>query len=122
MKRREFPRSVKVAVVKRATRDGIIYCEKCTAQAKKWQIDQIIADAIGGDPVLSNAELICDACYGAKNPADTRLAAKAKRREAGALGVRKPASHPIAKPPKQEKPKRDQLDMPPRRNLYMEVT
>lgn len=88
--RREFPKAVKVAVVKRATRDGVVYCEKCGALAKKWQIDHVIADALGGEPVIGNAELICEPCYSVKNPQDTTAAAKAKRREARALGV-KPA-------------------------------
>lgn len=39
MARREFPRAVKVAVIKRSTRDGAVYCEKCGALAKRWQID-----------------------------------------------------------------------------------
>lgn len=89
MPRREFPKSVKVAVVKRATRDGVTYCEKCGAIAKRWQIDHVIADAHGGKPVIENAELICEACYSVKNPKDTTIAAKLKRVEAAHLGIRK---------------------------------
>jgi 5-methylcytosine-specific restriction protein A len=90
MARREFPQKVKVAVVKRATKDGVTYCEKCGAIAKRWQIDHVIADAIGGEPVIENAELICEPCFSVKNPQDTKLAAKVKRVEARALGIRKP--------------------------------
>ena len=91
-KRREFPRSVKVEVVKRATKDNAVYCEKCALPAKRWQIDHVIADAHGGEPVLSNAELICESCFSVKNPKDTTIAAKLKRIEAKALGVRKTAT------------------------------
>jgi 5-methylcytosine-specific restriction protein A len=89
MARREFSKAIKVAVVKRATRDHAVYCEKCGALAKRWQIDHVIADALGGEPVIENAELICEPCYSIKNPQDTKLAAKSKRREAAHLGVRK---------------------------------
>lgn len=88
MTRREFPRSVKVAVVKRATRESVVYCEACGAQAKRWQIDHVRPDGLGGDPTLGNAMLICEACFSAKNPADTRAIAKAKRREARHIGVK----------------------------------
>jgi 5-methylcytosine-specific restriction endonuclease McrA len=117
MTRRNFSRAVKVAVVKRCTRDGIVYCEKCGAIAKKFQIDHVIADALGGEPVISNAELICEPCYQVKNPQDTTLAAKVKRIEAKHIGVEMPKVK-IPKRTKNEKPKRDKLDMPPRRSLY----
>jgi hypothetical protein len=43
---------------------------------------------------------------------------KADRVRRANNGVRKPTPHPIAVPPKPAKPKRDKLDLPPRRNLY----
>lgn len=82
MARTEFPRAVKVEVIRRATRDHVTYCEACKLPAKKWQIDHVIADAHGGKPVIENAELICEACYSVKNPQDTTIAAKLKRQEA----------------------------------------
>jgi 5-methylcytosine-specific restriction protein A len=92
MARREFPRAVKVQVVKRSTRDGVTYCEACKLPAKRWQIDHVIADAHGGEPVIENAELICEPCFAVKNAKDTTIAAKLKRVEAKALGVRKTAT------------------------------
>ena len=89
MPRREFAKSIKVEVIKRNTRDGVTFCEKCGGLAKRWQIDHIIPDALGGEPVLSNAQLLCEPCYSIKNPQDTRNAAKAKRREARHIGIRK---------------------------------
>ncbi|MGH9676043.1 MAG: YqaJ viral recombinase family protein, partial [Candidatus Acidiferrum sp.] len=67
MSRQEFPRVIKVAVIKRATCDnGVTYCEPGKLPARKWQIDHVIADAIGGKLVIENAELICEICYGIK--------------------------------------------------------
>lgn len=90
MTRREFPRSVKVAVIKRTTSDGVTYCEKCGAMAKKWQIDHVRPDGLLGEPVIENAMLICQPCYTVKNAADTSEIAKAKRREAKNLGADQP--------------------------------
>lgn len=98
MSRREFPRSVKIEVVKRATRGGVVYCEACELPARKWQIDHVRADGLGGEPKLANAMLICEACFGIKNPDDARKIAKAKRREAKHLGVVKSA-RPIRSAP-----------------------
>jgi hypothetical protein len=83
--RTEFAQKIKVAVIKRATTNGQVYCEKCLMPAKKWQVDHVIADSHGGKAVIENAELICEVCYGVKNPQDTKIAAKIKRQEAKAL-------------------------------------
>ena len=86
--RREFPRAVKVVIIKRAMREnGVIYCERCGLPTRKFQIDHVIADALGGQPVIENAELICDICYSVKNPKDASLAAKVKRQEAAHLSA-----------------------------------
>lgn len=87
MARAEFPRAVRVAVVKRATKDNVIFCEKCHAIAKKFQVDHVIADAHGGKPVIENAMLICQPCFDVKNPQDTTIAAKIKRQEAAHLRI-----------------------------------
>ena len=88
MARREFPKAIKVAAIKRATRDGQTYCEGCGALAKRWQIDHMRADGLLGDPTLENAQLLGECCYGPKNAADTTAIAQAKRREAKHLGVK----------------------------------
>lgn len=100
MARREFPTAVRVAAAKRATDvDGVMRCERrgCGAVLVpgRWQIDHVIPDALGGEPVLANAQCLCEACWGQKNPKDTRDAAKAKRREAAHLGADMPAAKPI---------------------------
>ena len=90
MSRREFTKAIKVAVVKRAMRDGVVYCESCGLPAKRWQIDHRVADAHGGKPVIENAQLICEPCFAIKNPQDTKIAAKLKRVEARHLGAHRP--------------------------------
>ena len=90
MKRHEFSKGVRVAVIKRATKYNMICCEMCGALAKKWQIDHIRADGLLGEPTIENAMLICETCWRVKNPQDTSAIAKAKRREAINLGATKP--------------------------------
>ena len=102
MARCEFPRTVKVEVVKRATRGNSVYCEACGLPAKKFQIDHVIADAHGGKPVIENAMLICEPCFSIKNPKDTTIAAKLKRQEEKHLGAIRPKAK-IAAPPKRER-------------------
>lgn len=98
MSRREFSRALKVAVIKRTTRDNQVWCEKCALPAKKWQIDHVIPDSHGGEPTIENAMLICDACYAIKNPIDASAAANIKRIEAAALGAEKPNKAKIQQP------------------------
>ncbi len=99
-KRREFSKAIKVAVIKRATRDGVIYCESCPSIAKKFQIDHVRPDGLLGEPTLDNAMLICEACWKIKNPQDTKTIAKAKAREASHLGVKPDAKQKIQQRPK----------------------
>jgi protein-arginine kinase activator protein McsA len=90
MTRREFPAKVRTAVIKRATRNDVAYCEKCGAMAKRFQIDHVRPDGLLGEPTIENAMLICEACYREKNPKDASVIAQAKRREAKHLGAVKP--------------------------------
>lgn len=121
--RREFPKRVKVAVIKRATVNGGVFCEKCGLPAKKFQIDHVIADALGGQPIIENAMLLCDECYNVKNPDDTKKAAKVKRIEAKHLGATmRKARIPNRGFPKAEKPNRiEKPPLPPRRAMYEDV-
>ena len=106
MARSEFPRSVRVAVVKRAMIGAAVFCEKCGALAKKFQVDHVIADAHGGKPVIENAMLICQPCFEVKNPQDTTIAAKIKRQEAAQLRTKTPAQG--QNPRASESPAREQ--------------
>ena len=119
MRRQEFPKSIKVAVIKRATINGVVYCEECHGIAKSWQIDHIAAcahDPDGGTPVLENAQLLCKACFTVKNADDTTVAAKLKRQEARHLGAvapkKKIQSRGFSKTGKE--PKIAKASLPPR--------
>jgi 5-methylcytosine-specific restriction enzyme A len=117
--RREFPKSVKVAAIKRATIDGRIFCELCGALCKTFEIDHIIADSHGGEPTLENARLICSPCHSEKTKQDTTTAAKLKRIEAKHLGAATPkqkiASRGFVKRQRPEK-----LPIPQRREIYVD--
>ena len=119
VKRREFPRAVKVAVIKRATRDGVTYCEGCGALARRWQIDHIRPDGLLGEPTLENAQLLGECCYVPKNADDTKTIAKAKRREAKHLGIfRKRPAIPSRGFPKAEKQRQKVTKVAVRRPIY----
>lgn len=100
MARKNFSKAVKVACIKRATRDGVVYCEECNLPAKKWQIDHINPDGLTGEPTLENAKLLCLSCHDVKtNTKDKPAIAQAQRREAKHLGAVKPKAT-IKAPPK----------------------
>jgi 5-methylcytosine-specific restriction endonuclease McrA len=120
MARREFSKKVRVAVIKRATINSVIFCEKCGGLAKKFQVDHIIPDSHGGEPTLENAMLICEACYSEKNPKDTTVAAKLKRIEAKHLGATT-AKAKIASRGFVKKQRPEKLPLPPRREIYDDV-
>ncbi len=121
MSRKEFPRSVKVACIKRATKGGQVICEACGSLAKKFAIDHINADGLTGEPTLANAQLLCDPCHAEKTKTDVASIAKAKRREAARLGVKRAAKQPIQSPGfarKERTPIADKLAFLPRRSFY----
>ena len=119
MKRREFPTKVRVAVIKRATKNFVIYCEGkgCGLPTKDFQIDHIIPAAIGGPATLENAQLLGKCCYSVKNPTDTKRAAKTKRVEAKYLGADLPKQQIKSRGFKKVE-KREKLPVPPARQLY----
>lgn len=115
MARREFPKAVKVAAVKRATRDGKLFCEGCNGLVTgRFEIDHIRADALLGEPTLENARVLCAICHKEKTASDIAVIAKAKRVEARHLGIRK-AGRGFAK---REKAQLELTKVVPRRGLY----
>jgi 5-methylcytosine-specific restriction endonuclease McrA len=120
MTRRDFPRKVKAQAILRA--NGC--CEACSARLKvgEAEVDHILPDALGGEPVLSNAKVLCRVCHGAKTADDIGRIRKADRqrdRHTGALA--KPSSLRSAGFPKAERQARATKPLtktlPARRNV-----
>ena len=121
MARKEFSKAVKVAVIKRATVDGQVYCEECGSLTKgRFDIDHIRADGLLGEPTIENARLLCSPCHAEKTKTDVAAIAKAKRREALHLGVRKKPSFVSRGFTKYEKPAKEPIKLPPRRSIYQD--
>lgn len=96
MSRQEFPKSVRVAALKRAMDErGVIRCEECHCEAKTPEIDHINADGLTGKPTLDNARVLCRACHKIKTADDVAKIAKAKRVEQKHLGAKPQPSKPI---------------------------
>lgn len=110
MPRRDFPRKIKTAAIARAAGK----CEKCQAALKprEAEVDHILPDILGGEPVLANAMVLCRPCHAEKTALDIRRTRKADRQRDKAIGAIKPKSK-LAAPPKQPKTSRHQA-LPPR--------
>ena len=94
MSRREFPAKVKVAAYERSRGR----CECCTAllAVGKFHYDHRVPDALGGVPVLSNCEVLCLACHGAKTAGgDVPRIAKAKREQIAHIGAKARTRSPL---------------------------
>ena len=89
MPRREFSKVIKVAKLKAQTRDGAIWCEACGLAGKRFAFDHDNPDGLTGEPTFANCRLLCEACHADKTRLDVAQIARAKRREARHLGVRK---------------------------------
>lgn len=93
--RREFTRSVKAAIVLRATNAaGHVQCEGCGLVLGKrpYHIDHTKADALEVDKrrklTADDGQLLgAECCHAPKTRADVAMIAKAKRREAKTLGI-----------------------------------
>lgn len=123
--RREFTKATKVLVIKRATKDGVVYCELCGLPAKKIEIDHVIPDALHTEDKksndVSNARLLCQPCHKTKTKNDVAEIARAKRREAKHIGVR---NRPTLKSRGFQKVEKENksLPLPPRRSIYEDVS
>lgn len=111
MRSNDFKRSVKVAAIKRATRDGVLYCEGCGEPIHgPKRVDHKIAAGLNGPATLNNAQVLGRCCYAAKDRNDNRLVKRAIRLEAAHLGVKKRRWRPI---PSRPFPKRMKAKPPP---------
>ncbi len=101
MARKEFTRKIKQAAITRAAGK----CEKCAAALKprEAEVDHVLPDILGGEPVLANAQVLCAVCHKEKTATDIRRTRKADKQRDKASGAIKPKGR-IASPPKAEKP------------------
>ena len=115
MMRREFPRKVKQAALASAAGK----CEKCTAVLKlrEGEVDHILPDILGGEPVLSNAQVLCRVCHAEKSADDIQRARKADRARDKASGAMR-AKVKIPSRPPAPKPEKPVKVMPSRRLFY----
>lgn len=93
-KRREFPKSVRLAAFKRANGR----CENCSAWLVpgKYAYDHVTPDGLGGEPTLANCKLVCNACHGTKTAEeDVPRMAKADRARRKIMDGEKKKSRPI---------------------------
>lgn len=109
MARREFPRKVKQAAIERAAG----HCEKCRAVLKSGEaeVDHILPDILGGEPVLANAQVLCRVCHGDKTTSDIRRTREADRARDKHTGATRPSS---ALARKDRAPKRLTKELPRR--------
>jgi hypothetical protein len=87
----DFPRKVKVAAVKRATRDGVMYCEGdgCGLPIKICRVDHVIPAGMGGKSTLDNARILGPCCWPEIDAKANRLVKYAAKLEEIRLGVKR---------------------------------
>jgi 5-methylcytosine-specific restriction enzyme A len=91
--RREFPTKVKVAAFERCGGR----CEGCGSHLSpgKFAYDHALPDWLGGEPVLSNVQVLCSPCHSQKTHGEDRpRIQKAKNQRAKHLGA-KTTARPI---------------------------
>lgn len=115
--RREFPRKVKAAAIARAAGR----CERCKAVLKtgEAEVDHILEDALGGEPVLVNAQVLCRPCHKEKTADRVRKIRKADRARDKASGAVRPKGA-IPTRPKPEK-RAAKPSLPPRQ-MFKEIS
>lgn len=95
-RRSEFGPKVRMAAFERSKGK----CERCEARlyVGKFAFDHRIPDAMGGEPTLSNCDVLCSACHGVKTQrVDVPAIARTKRLKARHIGIKKPST--FRKPP-----------------------
>lgn len=110
MARKEFTRKIRTAAIERAAG----HCEKCKAALKKGEaeVDHILPDVLGGEPVLANAQVLCKVCHTEKTADDIRRTRQADRQRDKNNGAIKPSSKLATK---DKQPKRLTKQLPPRK-------
>lgn len=128
MTRRNFSTPVRVEIVKRATKDGVVYCEHegCGLPTKKYEVHHLKMDAMEVDKsrklTAKDGAIFCIPCHDRETKVQMPILAQALAREASHLRVAPPPKAEIQSPPKREKPKRDVLPIPERRALFEDAS
>jgi 5-methylcytosine-specific restriction enzyme A len=117
MSRRNFTRKVKQAALARSAGK----CDRCSAVLKprEGEVDHILPDVLGGEPVLANAQVLCRVCHAEKTAEDIRRTRKGDRQRDKASGAVRPKGS-FSKAPKPPKPSK--FDMTQRRSLFAKET
>jgi 5-methylcytosine-specific restriction protein A len=92
--RREFTDKIKLAAWDRC--GGL--CEKCRADmaGRRPEYDHILADAMGGEPILSNCQVLCSKCHRLKTSGeDVPRIAKTKRTKRKTINAWPTSRNPI---------------------------
>ena len=115
--RRNFPRKIKAAAIKRAAGK----CDRCTAVLKprEGEVDHILPDVLGGEPVLANAQVLCRVCHVIKTGDDIRRTRKADRQADKASGAIKPKGGIASRPKAPKLPGKPPL---PPRHMFAAIT
>lgn len=131
MSRREFTKSVKVQIIKRATTiEGQVRCENpfCRAFVTRWEINHRHMDAMSVDKSrkldLLDGELLCIDCHKAVTKAQAPVLAKVLRVEAKHLGARRD-KQPIKSDPSalksRRRPPHEGREPVPRREMFVSL-
>jgi len=94
MPRREFPAKVREQAFARSK--GA--CEGCTAHLYpgKFAYDHVIPDALGGEPVLTNCEVLCENCHKAKTVgSDVPRITEARAEHRAHIGIKTSKGRPL---------------------------
>lgn len=86
---------------------------------KRPEVDHILPCALGGKPVLANAQVLCAACHKAKTANDVRGIRKADRVRKANNGAKQTA-RPLKSRGFDRKPKPEKLPMPGPIPIYVE--
>jgi len=128
MTRRNFIRSVRVEIVRRATRDGQAYCEApgCGGLAKRFEIHHLKMDAMEIDKsrklTAKDGALWCIPCHDKETSAQAPILAQARAREASHLRAAPPPEHPMRSRGFSTKQREPKLSLTPRRLYVQERT
>ena len=120
MARQEFNRKTRAAIFARAAGK----CEKCNAALKtsEGEVDHILPCALGGEPTVANAMLLCRVCHREKTSTDVRRVRASDRQRDKDTGAVRPAgkikSAGFPKAEKNVRPSKDDLPPLSYRRLY----